>query len=174
MLHSSNIPRNTQSVTWSWATSVCVLCTSVPGSRRTVGVVAECALSVTNDSRREAVVWPATKAQPKWRSMPTIETPSTDRLRATELFPLFLLLYTVHRFCISITAIHKLSFWSTLFAKIIKNAVSAYSKQTMPLTNRLMLLMSLFWEKFKDRNSLGLNRVGKMQYFSVRARGANT
>jgi hypothetical protein len=79
------------------------------GSRRTVGVVAECALSVTTDSRRGAVMWRATKSHPKWRSMPTNETPSRDRLRAPELFPLLLLLYTVHRFCISTIATHKLA-----------------------------------------------------------------
>ena len=48
-------------------------------SRRTVGVVAECALSVTNDSRREAVMWPATKSHSKWRSLPTIMRPRRRR-----------------------------------------------------------------------------------------------
>jgi len=66
-------------------------------SRRTVGVVAECALSVTNDSRSGAVMWPATKSHSQGRSLPNYnENPSTsiDRLRAPELLAVALLLCT--------------------------------------------------------------------------------
>jgi len=79
-------------VTWSWAISGCVLCTSVPSHGILLGVVAERALSVTTNSRTKAMMWPATKSHPKWRCMPTNEALSIDQLRAPKLFPLVLFL----------------------------------------------------------------------------------
>lgn len=109
-------------------------------SRRTVGVVAECALSVTTEpqSGRDVARHQVTSQVALHANYN--ETPSTDRLRAPSCFPSFCFFILYIGFCISHIATHKLSFCSTPFAKIvITAAVSAYSKQTVPLSNRLLL-----------------------------------
>ena len=63
--HSWNIPRNTQSVTWSWTTSVRVLCTSVPGH----GVLLASWLSVH-------CPWQLTAAEGPWCGAPPSHIPS--------------------------------------------------------------------------------------------------
>jgi hypothetical protein len=89
--------RTPQNVARSWAPSVCVLCTVVPGHGVLAEVVAQFTVSVTADSRGGAVTWRATKSHPEWLRVPTTitflfynETRSTDRVSATELFSLAL------------------------------------------------------------------------------------
>jgi hypothetical protein len=123
-------------VTWSWAPSVCVLCTLVPGHSAACvrGWVCNLRDNWQPQCCRDMARYQVTSRMSQHANYNHISVLPWDRVN--RLTPCIRTVPSRSAFFIVYIG---LGFQTWEHAIIFKNAVSTYNKETTPLTNRLML-----------------------------------